>query len=147
MPTIPTAIRNPLKTIVPKRQALLTEQQKLILQDSLKVVKTASGLEYAVAYEGNGNFPRNGQKIIIHFQCFAGDSLIESTLEKAPCEFVLGAGQVIPALEEAVRLLKPGGRLRMWVPPWLGYGVDDTLYGIVRGTKLRFDISLLSISK
>lgn len=45
--------------------------------------------------------------------------------EGAPLEFTLGAGEVIPGLEEAVAGMAPGDQKEVEVPPPLAYGERD----------------------
>ena len=98
---------------------------------------TKSGLQYADLRPGSGDTPAPGDTVVVDWDgytigyygrpfearnkpkgsSFAGD--------KDYLRFVLGAGQVIPAFEEAVAGMKPGGIRRIIVPRELGYPNDD----------------------
>jgi FKBP-type peptidyl-prolyl cis-trans isomerase len=85
---------------------------------------TASGLQYMLFSQGDGEFPVEGQRPRIHYYGVtdAGDRIDESYNKGEPFEFVLGRNQVMPGLDEGIRLLKPGGSALLILPPDLAYG-------------------------
>lgn len=46
--------------------------------------------------------------------------------------FKLGAGWVIPGLEEGVWTMKPGGKRKVQIPPTMAYGNEELEGGKVR---------------
>ncbi|KXZ51335.1 hypothetical protein GPECTOR_13g822 [Gonium pectorale] len=95
---------------------------------------TPSGLQYQDLKVGEGDLPQPGDTVVIDWDgytigyygrpfearnkpkgsSFTGDN-------KDFYRFVLGEGKVIPAFEEAVASMKPGGIRRIIVPVELGY--------------------------
>ncbi|XP_078160147.1 FKBP-like peptidyl-prolyl cis-trans isomerase family protein isoform X2 [Carex rostrata] len=73
--------------------------------------ETQSGLQYKDLRVGTGSPPKIGETVV------GGD--------KDFFKFTLGYGQVIPAFEEAVAGMAPGGVRRIIVPPELGYPDTD----------------------
>ncbi|XP_008797139.1 peptidyl-prolyl cis-trans isomerase FKBP19, chloroplastic isoform X2 [Phoenix dactylifera] len=73
--------------------------------------ETQSGLQYKDLRVGDGPTPKMGDMVV-------GD-------DKGFFKFKLGLGQVIPAFEEAVVGMAPGGIRRIIVPPELGYPDND----------------------
>jgi FKBP-type peptidyl-prolyl cis-trans isomerase len=59
-----------------------------------------------------------------------------------PAEFPLD--QVIPGWTEGIQKMNKGGKIRLHVPPQLGYG-DDGRPGIPPSSTLVFDVELLDI--
>lgn len=103
--------------------------------------RTASGLQYKEFKPGDadGASPKAGDKVLVdwtgvtvgyqgrYFQtrnkpkggAFAGDGFDIEYLA-----FTVGDGTVIPAIDEAVRAMKPGGIRRLIVPEEIGYPKD-----------------------
>lgn len=59
----------------------------------------------------------------------SNDELLDSNLGKQPLEFIMGNGEVLPGLEEALVNAKVGEDHKIIVPPEKGYGerVDDAV--------------------
>ncbi|PNW75631.1 hypothetical protein CHLRE_12g534700v5 [Chlamydomonas reinhardtii] len=101
-------------------------------------VTTPSGLQYQDIKEGNGASPQPGDTVVIDWDGYTigyygrpfearnkpkGSSFNDDN--KDFYRFVLGEGKVIPAFEEAVADMKPGGIRRIIVPVELGYPEDN----------------------
>ncbi|XP_008797137.1 peptidyl-prolyl cis-trans isomerase FKBP19, chloroplastic isoform X1 [Phoenix dactylifera] len=100
--------------------------------------ETQSGLQYKDLRVGDGPTPKMGDMVVVDWDgytigyygrifearnktkggSFEGD-------DKGFFKFKLGLGQVIPAFEEAVVGMAPGGIRRIIVPPELGYPDND----------------------
>ncbi|KAL2559979.1 Peptidyl-prolyl cis-trans isomerase FKBP19 [Forsythia ovata] len=100
--------------------------------------ETDSGLQYKDLRVGNGPSPKNGETVVVDWDgytigyygrifearnktkggSFEGD-------DKNFYKFRLGLQEVIPAFEEAVSGMAPGGIRRIIVPPELGYPEND----------------------
>ncbi|KAG2453336.1 hypothetical protein HYH02_001560 [Chlamydomonas schloesseri] len=101
-------------------------------------VTTPSGLQYQDIKEGSGSSPQRGDTVVIDWDGYTigyygrpfearnkpkGSSFNDDN--KDFYRFVLGEGKVIPAFEEAVADMKPGGIRRIIVPLELGYPEDN----------------------
>ncbi|HEX5724269.1 MAG TPA: peptidylprolyl isomerase [Longimicrobiaceae bacterium] len=66
---------------------------------------------------------RDGDKVRVHYTGRLPDgTVIDSSRGRAPLEFTLGEGRVLPGVEEAVAGMSPGEQATVWVPPEKGYG-------------------------
>jgi peptidylprolyl isomerase len=64
-----------------------------------------------------------GDAVRIHYECKLGDgSVFASTRERGPKEFVLGGGEVIPGLQQAVVGMTIGEQKTVKIPPAQAYG-------------------------
>ncbi|HZH95412.1 MAG TPA: FKBP-type peptidyl-prolyl cis-trans isomerase, partial [Flavisolibacter sp.] len=63
-----------------------------------------------------------------------------------PLSFQVGAGQMIRGLDEGIRLLKEGGRGRIYIPSTLAYGAQPPSPDIKPFENLIFDVQVVSVS-
>ncbi len=104
---------------------------------------SASGLQYQVLKEGKGKSPKATSTVKAHYKGTLIDGKqFDSSLDRGePAEFNLA--QVVKAWQEAVPLMKVGGKMKLFVPPELGYG-DREIPGIPANSVLVFEIELIS---
>ncbi|HTV84184.1 MAG TPA: FKBP-type peptidyl-prolyl cis-trans isomerase [Dyella sp.] len=62
-----------------------------------------------------------------------------------PLEFVIGAEQVIPGMDSAVRGMRVGGKREVIIPSSLGYGSRGAGSDIPPNSALVFDIELVGV--
>ena len=109
-------------------------------------LKTISGLEYIVVEEGSGNKPKPGDVVVVHYTGYYPDrEIFDSSVKRdQPFKFVVGSQQVIPAWEEAIRLMKKGSKFHLIVPSELinTTKIDENIAGL---SHLIFDIELINI--
>jgi len=93
---------------------------------SPSVLTTKSGLKYSVVKEGGkSSLPVVGDLIAIRFKCTIEKTgaVIDDILNSAePYYYRVGSGQVVPAVEEAVLMMRAGDVWELTVPPALGFG-------------------------
>lgn len=64
-----------------------------------------------------------GDKVRVHYTGRLDDETVfDSSLDREPLEFTLGAGQVIPGFEDAVIGMEPGDSQTTRIPPERAYG-------------------------
>lgn len=92
---------------------------------------TKSGLKFLDVRSGEGASPQPGDTVVVHWagytKGYQGKRIDNTSTRDEPYEFVLGAGQAIPAFEEAVRDMRVGGIRRVEVRgelPELSYPRD-----------------------
>jgi peptidylprolyl isomerase len=110
-------------------------------------VTTASGLKYVDLKVGDGESPKAGQTVVVHYTGTLQDGTkFDSSLDKGrPVPFVIGRGKVIPGWDEGLMTMKVGGKRRLTVPPKLGYGPSGNPPTIPPNATLFFDVELLGI--
>ncbi|MCA0957779.1 MULTISPECIES: peptidylprolyl isomerase [Flagellimonas] len=126
--------------------------------------ETSSGLRILTLVEGNGEQPKIGQKALVNYAgwLFNGE-LFDTNIEKIAMDFnQLNPGrrdqggylpfpmdyspdaQLAAGFREGLLTMKVGDKLRLFIPPHLGYGDND--YGpIPGGSTLVFDIEVVGI--
>jgi FKBP-type peptidyl-prolyl cis-trans isomerase len=97
---------------------------------------------------GGGDTVVSGSRVTVNYVAsFEDGTVFDSSIARnEPFQFVVGSGQVIPGLDEAIVGMRVGGKRVITIPPELGYGLQD--YGpIPGGSILVFDIELLKVEK
>ncbi len=107
-----------------KELAAMEEEQDLIKKQWPKAVTTPSGLKYVVVEEGEGESPKKGAVVTVHYtgKLLNGKKFDSSYDRKQPIDFPVGAGQVIKGWDEALLGMKKGEKRVLIIPPNLGYG-------------------------
>lgn len=108
------------------------------------VKTTASGLQYIVEKEGTGKSPTLNDTVKAHYTGTLIDGTkFDSSLDRGqPAEFPVSG--VIKGWTEALQMMKPGGKVKLVIPPDLGYGASARP-GIPANSVLLFDVELLEV--
>jgi FKBP-type peptidyl-prolyl cis-trans isomerase FklB len=108
------------------------------------VKTTASGLQYELVTEGSGDPPKATDEVTVHYKGTLLDGTVfDSSYERnQPATFTLN--QVIPGWTEGVQLVKPGGKIKLYIPSALGYGEGGAGGAIGPNAVLVFEVELLS---
>lgn len=108
---------------------------------------TASGLQYEVIKDGDGEKPSAGDQVEVHYTGTLIDGTVfDSSVERGvPATF--GVTQVIPGWVEALQLMKAGSKWRLYIPSQLAYGPQGAGGVIGPNSTLIFDVELLRVIK
>ena len=126
---------------------------------------TEEGLRYFDFGEGQGEPPRWGQLLRIHYVGYTVDPTgselkkFDSTYDRKETYLIKhGNGQTILGMEQALHTMRPGGRRRVIVPsgklsyitdkgplPPTGKGRDKMFKAIAEGDPLVFDVELVKV--
>ena len=105
---------------------------------------------------GTGREAQKGKGLSVHYTGWLYDPaqpemkgrMFDSSRERGPFNFQLGAGQVIPGWDQGFDGMKIGGRRRLIIPPALAYGVDGAGNGIIPpNATLIFEMELLDVQQ
>jgi FKBP-type peptidyl-prolyl cis-trans isomerase len=113
-----------------------------------KVVTTPSGLKYVDLVVGTGPEAEAGKTVVVHYKGWLTDGTpFDSSVDRGPFSFALGAGRVIKGWDEGVAGMKVGGKRKLVIPPQLGYGARGAGSVIPPNAELIFEVELLKIAK
>ncbi len=117
------------------------------LEEGETLTTTASGLQYVIIEEGSGKTPKPGNIVRVHYTGrFSDGNVFDSSYDREkPLQFVVGMGQVIPGWDEAIQLLKAGGKAKLVIPPNLAYGEKGVGEDIPPNSTLYFEVELLEV--
>jgi peptidylprolyl isomerase len=103
-----------------------------------------SGLKYILVEEGKDAPFEDGEDATVHYSGFLEDGTkFDSSVDSGnPFTFKLGAGQVIRGWDEGVAQFNRGSKIRLILPPELGYG-SQAAGSIPPNSTLIFDIEIL----
>lgn len=109
---------------------------------------TASGLQYVILEQGDGEQPEPGQVVSVHYTGWLedGTSFDSSVSRGEPISFALDQGMVIPGWDEGISLLHVGDKARLVIPSDLAYG-EAGRPGIPSNATLIFDVELVGVSE
>ncbi len=132
------------KSTPEKDYASINEKQiiEYVKKNKLEATKSESGLYYVIDEAGEGAKPTSASTVKVAYKGYFLNGEIFDESNEEGISFPLK--RVIKGWTEGITYFKEGGKGRLLVPSYLGYGNDDTR-GIPGGSVLVFDIHLISI--
>lgn len=135
-----------------EKQRLLLEESQLIDEyvkdNGITVEPTESGLYIIPVEKGEGNMTKSGDKVSVHYTLnnLKGE-LVESSYDYGePMSFIIGQGEMIPAIEEALLKMAPGAKVKLLSPSSQAFGeveIDKAL--LPPYSPLLIELELVSI--
>lgn len=109
------------------------------------VKTTASGLQYIEITPGKGNSPKLSDMVTVNYRgtLLDGTEFDSSYGRSEPNTFQLD--NLIPGWQEALQLMKPGAKWKIFVPPQLAYGPQGAGQVIEPNSALIFEIELVKV--
>jgi len=107
----------------------------------------APPLQWQDTTAGSGAAAVCGQTVSIAYQTYASDGkeLADKADSGHPLQLAIGDGTAMPALEQGVAGMKPGGKRSITALPALAYGIDKfARKDMPTDAPVRFDVTLLS---
>jgi FKBP-type peptidyl-prolyl cis-trans isomerase FklB len=123
------------------------ESEAFLAENAKKkgVVTTKSGLQYQVLKEGTGQPPKPTDSVTVNYEGkLINGTVFDSSYKRGqPASFQVN--EVIKGWTEALQLMKPGSKYRLFIPSELAYGATPRGGGPIRPhDALIFDVELLS---
>jgi FKBP-type peptidyl-prolyl cis-trans isomerase FkpA len=113
--------------------------QNFLNSSGITATKHCSGMFYVIDSMGTGNHPGACTSVRV---TYSGSLTNGTTFDSGTHD--LGLSSVIRGWTIGVPLIRQGGRIRLFIPPTLGYGYSD--YGpIPANSILIFDITLVTV--
>lgn len=113
-------------------------------KDKPGVVTTESGLQYIIVEEGKGAVPADDKSVEVNYK----GSLIDGTVFDSSYDRGQSAtfplNGVIPGFTEGLKLMKEGGKIKLFIPSDLAYGVQAPP-AIGPNQALIFEVELIAI--
>lgn len=126
-----------------------TEGENFLASNKSKegIQETATGLQYEILTEGDGQKPAATDVVSVHYHGTLIDGTVfDSSVQRGtPASF--GVHQVIPGWTEALQLMNVGSKYRLYIPQNLAYGANPHPGGPIQPfSTLIFDVELLAIN-
>jgi FKBP-type peptidyl-prolyl cis-trans isomerase len=108
---------------------------------------TATGLQYEIIKQGEGEKPGGADTVVAHYAgtLINGQEFDNSYKRGEP--LTIGVSSVIKGWTEALQLMPVGSKYKLYIPHQLGYGLNDQGPAIPAGSVLVFEVELLGIKK
>lgn len=95
---------------------------------------------------GQGEEAIAGKTVTVHYTgTFEDGRVFDSSIDRAPFDFRLGAGMVIQGWDLGVAGMCVGGKRKLTIPSELGYGSRGAGGVIPPDTTLLFEVELLGV--
>jgi FKBP-type peptidyl-prolyl cis-trans isomerase FklB len=110
------------------------------------VVTLASGLQYMILNEGEGESPTLNDKVTTHYTGTLLNGQVFDSSHKSGKPATFGVTQVIPGWTEALQMMQVGDKWKLFIPPNLAYGAQGYPGLIPPNSTLIFEIELLKVN-
>lgn len=123
-----------------------SDLSKYIADQKITTKPTESGLIYIETKKGSGPNPKENEMVKVHYSGTLLDGTpFDSSIEKGePIEFALKQQPMMPGFEEALLLMKKGGKAKIILPSALAYG-DRGRGAIYPYAPVIFELELVDI--
>ena len=143
-----TVISERMQAEQAEKAELLAGAGEAFLAENAKrpeITVTASGLQYEVLVAAEGEKPTPASTVRTHYHGTLIDGTVfDSSYQRGePAEFPVSG--VIAGWTEALQLMSPGSKLRLYIPHNLAYGERGAGNAIAPFSALIFDVELLAI--
>ena len=111
-------------------------------------VLSSSGIRYVIERPGTGEKPSPGNTAVINYigMLLTGRVFDNSDMHGGPQDFPVGAGMIIPGMDESILDMSVGERRTVIIPPELAYGEAGAGNGIIPPHSfLVFEMELVGI--
>ena len=108
------------------------------------VISTDSGLQYTIIEAGEGESPTASSTVKVAYRGTLLDGTVFDESSEEGIEF--GVDKVIRGWTEALQLMKPGAKWRLFIPPDLAYGEQGSGNKIGPNTLLMFEVELITFN-
>ena len=112
-----------------------------------KAKKTDSGMKVLTLKNGKGKKFNSAVAASFHYTIYLADgTLIQSSEGKQPLTVVMDERPLIPGVTEALKTMREGGKKRLFIPYYLGYG-ENGGGPFPKKADLVFELELLKVGK
>ncbi len=109
--------------------------------------QTESGLKILTLAKGKGKKFNRTLNATVHYSMYINSGrLVQSTKDRGPFSFVYEDTPMIPGVTEAIDKMREGGKVRLFIPSYLGYGRQGNS-AIPPNSDLVFELELLKVGQ
>ena len=131
------------------KQAVEKEQRQIngyIERRKLDVISTGTGVHYQIIKKGEGEKAVEGKKAVVSYEVSLIDgTIVYSTKEKGPEEFMVAKDNVETALHEAITYLHVGDKAIIIIPSYLAHGLAGDFDKIPVRSTIIYNLELIAI--
>ena len=109
------------------------------------IKKTDTGLYYELLDEGIGRIPSGNDIVRVSYTGTLIDGQVFDTSEVRGGSVDFPLNGVIPGFSQGLQLVREGGKIKLYVPAYLGYG-DEPSSNIPPGSTLIFEAELIEVN-
>ncbi|MDD5772373.1 MAG: FKBP-type peptidyl-prolyl cis-trans isomerase [bacterium] len=130
-------------------QKNLKEEEEFLKKnkDAEGVKTTATGLQYLVLKEGEGEIPTATDEVKVNYKGTLIDGTEFDNSYKRGQPAVFPVNRVIAGWTEALQMMKAGSKYKLFIPSKLGYGNLGAGRDIGPNQMLIFEVELLGVEK
>lgn len=145
-----TAKVEQVKKAEEKIKAEQMEMERIMKEKYSNAATTGSGLKHIIEKQGDGPGINPGDNVTFHCTgTLLNGTKFWSSYDGAgqPLSLPLGMKppKLIPGMEEGIMLLKQGGKIKLIIPPYLGYGDAGSPPAIPPKAWLVFDVEVIKV--
>ena len=125
--------------------------KKYVKEKGITAKELPSGVMVQVEKEGEASKPDSGQTVLVLYKgYFPNGKEFDSnngpkSPNKNPLTIQVGAGGVIPGMEEGIRSFGKGGKGKIFIPALMGYGMGGQPPIIPQYANLIFDVEVIDV--
>lgn len=125
----------------------LEKSKKFLAENKAKkgIKTTESGLQYEVITKGKGDTPKATDQVKVNYEGTLIDGTVFDSSYKRNQPATFQVNKVIAGWVEALQLMKPGAKWKLYIPPALAYGERGAGNSIGPNEALIFEVELLEI--
>ena len=130
-----------------QKQAEPENLNKYLATNNITVKPIASGLYFIESQAGSGNIPKTGDMVKINFtvSLIDGKELFSTVKNGGPMPVEIGKPFENKGFEEAVAMMKKGGKAKLIVPSSLAFGEQGRGQMVAPFTTLLYDVEIMEI--
>lgn len=117
-------------------------------QNNIKSEPVGSGFYFFIEREGKGKYPLEKDSVTVHFLLMTtkGEELSNTYTNAEPLQYKMGSLILPQGVEEAILKMQVGGKYRVIVPYYLGYGAEGIENIVPPYAHLVYSIELIEIN-
>jgi FKBP-type peptidyl-prolyl cis-trans isomerase FkpA len=122
-------------------QSEITQLEAYLAGNNITAVKHCSGMYYQVLNPGEGAAPTGCSAVLVTYKgSLTNGTIFDQSVNPTPFSLI----DLIKGWQNGIPLIQKGGKIRLYVPPTLGYGATANR-DIPANSILIFDVDLLDV--